>query len=146
MRAPSDYMKEVDDISFRNILKGGRGDPDQIKREMLLLRNELSLLKRNLEKDLYHIRSVYSCRLASDVKRSVIDEIFDEQSLVREFEIETREDLKREKDLVLEQYKRSREKIQDMISRIDTSIPRKHAEEECEENPTCGRRIVKPRS
>ena len=147
MRTPRDYMREIETIRAEEIISRKTADPKKMgamKKEMRLLRSELALLKRNMDIDLYHIRSVYSCRLASDIKRSVIEEIFDESSLTREFEIETRDDLKKEKELLLEEYDRPKRRIEELIDKIDSSIPKKGPIQECEDG-SCGRRIVKPK-
>lgn len=148
MRTPRDYLQEIETIKAEEIMGRRPLNPEDIgsiKKEMRLVRSELALLKRNMDLDLYHIRSVYSCRLASDIKRSVIDEIFDESSLTREFEIETREDLKKEKDLLIEEYSIPRKRIEELIEKIDSSIPRKGTTQDCEDG-SCGRRIVKQKN
>jgi hypothetical protein len=148
MRTPRDYLQQIETIKAEEIMSRRAMNPQDVgslKKEMRLVRSELALLKRNMDLDLYHIRSVYSCRLASDIKRSVIDEIFDESSLTREFEIETREDLKKEKELLLEEYNIPRKRIEELIDRIDSSIPKMKTNQDCQDD-SCGRRIVKAKN
>lgn len=133
MHTPRDYWREIKAIGVEEVLdKIPEEDmrSDELKKTMRVKRAELNHLKRKMDQDLYHIRSVYSSRLASNIKKSVLNEIFDEGSLTAEFEIGSREDLKKEKDFLIEVYKVPRGRIDELIERIDSSIFKKKSDDQ----------------
>ena len=146
MHTPRDYSREIEAIGVEEALgkisdEGKRSD--ELKKAMRIKRAELNHLKRKMDQDLYHIRSVYSSRLASNIKKSVLDEIFDEGSLTTEFEIRSKEDLKKEKDFLIEVYKVPRGRIDELIVRIDSSVLKRRSEEQYSGSSNSVRRVLR---
>ncbi len=146
MHTPRDYWRGIEAIGVEEVLEKISDEDersDELRKAMRVKRSELNHLKRKLDQDLYHIRSIYSSRLASNIKKSVLNEIFDEGSLTAEFEIESREDLKKEKDFLIEVYKVPRGRIDELIGRIDSSILKRRIEDQYSGSSDNVRRVLR---